>query len=82
MGCFYSETQQDAMHILAIYLLPEFQGCGVGTKILKQKQLEATDMGLPVCLTVLKKNHAKRLYERLGFVTKGENATHFIMQWN
>ena len=59
---------------LAIAVLPEYLGCGVGTLLL-QHLLEAAKQRYPrVVLSVRATNPAKRLYERMGFVVTGEIA--------
>jgi len=59
---------------LAIAVLPEYLGCGVGTLML-QHLLEAAKQRYPrVVLSVRATNTAKRLYERIGFVVTGEIA--------
>ena len=64
-----------------IALLPEYRGKGIGTALIKDLLAEATRAGQAVRLQVLKTNRAKRLYERLGFQTVSESATHFQMEW-
>jgi len=59
---------------LAIAVLPEYLGGGVGTLLL-QHLLEAAKQRYPrVVLSVRATNPAKRLYERMGFVVIGEIA--------
>ena len=64
----------DATPELAIAVMPEYLGCGVGTLLL-QHLLEAAKQCYPrVVLSVRTTNPAKRLYERMGFVVTGEIA--------
>jgi len=64
----------DATPELAIAVMPEYLGCGVGTLLL-QHLLEAAKQRYPgVVLSVRATNPAKRLYERMGFVVTGEIA--------
>jgi len=59
---------------LAIAVLPEYLGYGVGSLLLKHL-LEAAKQRYPrVVLSVRATNPAKRLYERMGFVVTGEIA--------
>lgn len=69
-------------HIVAheLVLLPEFQGKGIGSKLLKEVLEEAKIKHIPVQLRVLKKNIAQDLYRRLGFKDIGENETHIHME--
>lgn len=65
-----------------IALLPEYRRAGIGTALVKELMEEAGRRGLPLRLQVEKPNEqARRLYERLGFTTKGENDTHFQMEY-
>jgi ribosomal protein S18 acetylase RimI-like enzyme len=59
---------------LAIAVMPEYLGCGVGTLLLEHL-LEASKQHYPrVVLSVRATNPAKHLYERMGFVVTGEIA--------
>ncbi len=50
-----------------VFILPEHQGQGVGTKLIEDVLLLSRQLGVPVRLWVLRVNPAQRLYERLGF---------------
>ena len=63
-----------------ILILPEHQGRGVGTRILLDLMERAAGRGVPVVLSVLRPNRAKRLYERLGFRVVAEDEVRFFMQ--
>lgn len=65
--------------LASIEILPEYQGRGLGTAIIRHIIAAAEARGLPVRLRVLKINPARRLYERLGFVITGETETHSLM---
>ncbi len=71
-----SEKETETV-LISIRLLPEYQSCGIGTKIIKDL-LDNTQK--PVRLQVLKVNPAKKLYERLGFEIFDETDTHFLMK--
>lgn len=62
------------------YLLPEFQGQGIGSVLMRQVILEAEEAGLPIRLRVLKNNPARRLYERFGFVVVDETEMNYVMR--
>ena len=68
---------------LAIAVLPEYLGYGVGSMLLKHL-LEAAKQRYPkVVLSVRATNPAKRLYERMGFVITGEIANRVGTEsWN
>jgi GNAT superfamily N-acetyltransferase len=63
-----------------IFLLPQAQKRGLGTRIIGEILKSASAEGLPVRLRVLKVNPARRLYERLGFAVTEETATHYFME--
>ena len=62
-----------------IGVAPEHQNQGIGSAVLRHVLALAAQRGVPVPLRVLKVNPARKLYERLGFVTVGETPTHFLM---
>jgi ribosomal protein S18 acetylase RimI-like enzyme len=65
-----------------LYLLPEYQRHGIGTRIVRSVQAQAQRDSLPVRLAVLKVNPAQELYRRFGFMPVEETATHVKMEWN
>jgi ribosomal protein S18 acetylase RimI-like enzyme len=66
--------------LVQIQLLPEWQGRGIGGRLVGALLEEARRAGVPVVLNVLKVNPARRLYERLGFRVVGERDRSFEMQ--
>ncbi len=62
---------------LAIAILPEYIGKGVGTQLLARVSEAAKEMYPSVVLSVRSTNPAKRLYERMGFVVVS-NATNRV----
>ena len=60
-----------------ICIIPEYQGKGIGTKILKDKLNENKDRSIEI--QYFKKNPVGALYERLGFVPNGETEFHYQM---
>ncbi|MCP4756937.1 MAG: GNAT family N-acetyltransferase [Proteobacteria bacterium] len=64
-----------------IQILPEFQNRGIGCRLIENIQLQACDQGLPVVLSVLKGNPAKRLYEKLGFRVALEKERSYEMRY-
>jgi len=64
--------QPGHIYLGVLEILPELQGRGLGTAIVRDLQAEAKGAGLPLRLQVLKTNPAaQRLYERLGFQLTG-----------
>jgi len=78
-GVICWEAGPDHVFLRNVALLPDFQGRGIGTEVIRAVMAEAADRGVPLRLQVLKTNRAQRLYERLGFHTYAETATHLQM---
>ena len=53
---------------LAIAVLPEYRGNGIGSKLLRQVLQTAKGIFPAVCLNVQANNPVVRLYERAGFI--------------
>ena len=60
-----------------ICIIPEYQGKGIGTKILKDKLEEYKDYNIEI--QYFKQNPVGNLYKRLGFVQNGEKEFHYVM---
>jgi len=68
VGTLCIERRPDCFYILELQLLPEYQGVGIGTDVIRGVIRDAASEHLPVALSVVHANQrAKRLYERLGF---------------
>ena len=63
-----------------ICILPQWQGHGIGTAILKEVISEHKNCN--IVLRVFKSNPAQHLYERLGFTKYNETNSHFLMRKN
>ncbi|MEJ5965377.1 GNAT family N-acetyltransferase [Flavonifractor porci] len=86
VGAAWSRIMEDYGHIdndtvsLAISLLPEHRGLGVGTRLLHGLLLLLRENGyLRTSLSVQKENPALRLYERVGFRIAAEQGTEYLM---
>lgn len=58
----------DHWFLAKLYLLPPFQGEGLGSTLLEQLIADAGTLRMPLRLTVLQVNPARHFYERHGFV--------------
>jgi ribosomal protein S18 acetylase RimI-like enzyme len=80
IGVIGVEKREDEVVLSSLYILPEYQGRGIGTRLIKDVLAQAFRDGLPVGLRVLRVNPARRLYERLGFVVVEETDTNYNMK--
>ena len=78
IGCLCLKTDTE-VHLIRLFILPEFQNHGFGTRILREVTALADEQRLPIRLRVLRVNPARRLYERHGFAVVEENETHYTM---
>jgi RimJ/RimL family protein N-acetyltransferase len=73
------ERPQDFL-LVNIRVLPEWQGKGIGTSVIRAIVTRATEAMKPVTLKVLKVNiRAQQLYEGQGFATSSETDFHLWM---
>lgn len=80
VGMLQTEQHNDELYLGNLLILPAFQNRGVGTAVLQDLLNKSSLLNLSIKLQVLKQNPAKRLYERLGFMTVEETDTYYIMK--
>ena len=81
VGFLSTSTNSDTFNVDQIYLLPEYQGEGIGAACMRRIIDNANLEQKPVTLQVLKINtRATAFYQRLGFTIVDENSTHFQMK--
>jgi ribosomal protein S18 acetylase RimI-like enzyme len=80
VGCQWLRARPDALELVRLWLLPEAQGRGIGTELLRRLCARSAAEGLPLRLRVLKANPARRLYARHGFRVVDETETHLLME--
>jgi RimJ/RimL family protein N-acetyltransferase len=69
------------LHLLGIFVLPEYQNQGVGTTMLQELISWAGHRQLTLVLQVFFINEkARQLYERFGFCVAGAGDTSYIME--
>jgi len=72
--------EKDFALLVDIALLAEHRGRGVGGELLGELVQKCTNNGVPLRLQVLKTNPALRLYQRLGFISTGEDQMYLQME--
>lgn len=81
IGFYNGETLKDGSYEIGnICIIPEYQGKGIGTQILKDIMELHKDQDLNI--QYFKKNPVGNLYKRLGFEPSGETAYHCQMTKN
>ena len=78
-GCLALRQAEDCRWLEQFYLVPEFQGQGLGGAVLATVLEECDAAGVPVRLDVLQQSPARRLYERHGFVFEHEDSLDVFM---
>jgi GNAT superfamily N-acetyltransferase len=79
-GFHWIRVHADALELVRLYLLPHWQGKGIGSMLLERLCSQADSAALPLRLRVLRVNRAQRLYRRFGFDVVGETETHIAMR--
>ncbi|HVF49924.1 MAG TPA: GNAT family N-acetyltransferase [Pyrinomonadaceae bacterium] len=69
------------IHVREIVLLPEFQGRGIGSRILREIIERARLRRIPVRLGTHLANRAANLYRRLGFRQFAQTESHILFEW-
>jgi ribosomal protein S18 acetylase RimI-like enzyme len=82
IGAIAVREDTEALHIIELQILPEWQNRGIGTALVREQLEAAESRRKPVRLRVLRQNRARELYERLGFAITGQTQTHYFMAWS
>ena len=78
IGFYNGEVLENGNYEIGnICIIPEYQGKGIGTKLLKDKLEENKDRDIEI--QYFKQNPVGSLYARLGFVPNGETQFHYQM---
>lgn len=81
IGAVGLDESDVCIRLAELWILPAYQGRGLGASILRGLQERARQAGMALTLSVLKANRARALYERHGFVVVGETDTVYRMEW-
>jgi ribosomal protein S18 acetylase RimI-like enzyme len=76
-----AETRHELV-LAQIHITAPFRGRGIGTQLVQALLCDAAAKRKPVLLSVVRGNPAQTLYERLGFLVTGGDATRFHMSWD
>ncbi|MAY63210.1 MAG: GNAT family N-acetyltransferase [Rhizobiales bacterium] len=76
------EDRGDCLWLKELFLLPKYQGCGIGSQIVQDSIQRAQSLEKDVRLRTLKANvRAKKLYERHGFEVTSVTDIHCNMSF-
>ena len=81
VGFLATSRTRQTLKVNQLYILPEYQGRGIGSACMARVLDDASLRQKPVVLQVLKVNtRGVDFYQRLGFIIVGETTTHFQMK--
>jgi GNAT superfamily N-acetyltransferase len=80
-GTLQYEKNEDHILINQIYLLPPFQNIGVGRSILNDLKDMSKETNVPLRLSVLQVNPAKKFYTKNEFTIERETQERVFMQY-
>lgn len=81
VGFFATSSTSEAVKLHQLFILPEYQGKGIGSACMTRIVNEANLAQKPVMLQVLKINtRAVAFYQRLGFTIADDDSTHVQME--
>ncbi len=80
-GFIMTPIKDGVRWIHTICILPEHQGKGLGTAVIRSVINQAQREGVSLYLNVLRVNPARKLYERMGFQVIDETRFHFKMRY-
>jgi ribosomal protein S18 acetylase RimI-like enzyme len=80
VGWLQTRPTEDSIFLCQLHLDTPFHGRGIGSRVMQIVIDEARRDSKAVTLEVVKINPARRLYERLGFRTTGEDEYKFHMR--
>ena len=75
------EDRVQDIHVRELVLLPEYQGHGIGSTLLREVMDRARTRRVPVRLGTFHQNRALALYRRLGFREIGHTETQTLLEW-
>ena len=81
IGCFHISQKPDHVVLDMIMVQPDYQRQGHGSYLMKLIKQDASSLGKPLRLSVLKSNPAVSFHEQAGFAVASEDEHSFKMVW-
>ena len=81
IGFYMLSPKENHLWLDHLYIKPEFQGCGVGSKVMSTIFKIAKKQGLPIKLQALKESKSNGFYKNFGFIpTHSEEWDNFYIR--
>jgi ribosomal protein S18 acetylase RimI-like enzyme len=81
-GFFSFNTDGGRLHLINFAIHPQYQGRGIGSRILEQMKQRAQRKNQPLTLGAYKTNmKARKFYESHGLRKSGETTVHILYRW-
>ncbi len=80
IGALWTSDEGDHLRLREVFLLPEEQGRGVGTALVREEIARAHAQGKALRLRALRANRAAALYRRLGLTECGDEGEKVWME--
>lgn len=81
VGFAVLRPQPDHWRLDHLYIHPDMQGCGIGTKVLLAVMAQAQQAGRDLCLSALRGSRANAFYRGHGFCLVGESEWDLHYRW-
>ncbi|MGF1909566.1 GNAT family N-acetyltransferase [Vibrio kasasachensis] len=80
IGSYLIQKRSEELYFARFFILPEYQGMGLGNTILRSVIAQSEAVGLPITLCYLQGNWVGKLYKRFGFTITSETQEFVYMQ--
>ena len=81
VGFYVFCSRSDHLFLDHLYILPEFQGYGIGKAIIQGLKEQARARGMPIRLMALNGSPANAFYQSLGFTLMSADALDSTYEW-
>ncbi|MEM9603616.1 MAG: GNAT family N-acetyltransferase [Pseudomonadota bacterium] len=81
IGFFALEESSRELRLEQLFIHPDWQGQGIGLRLVEQCQARGRRRCKPIRLSVLHSNPARRFYQRCGFVEESRTRTARKLVW-
>ncbi|UJW83927.1 GNAT family N-acetyltransferase [Devosia sp. SL43] len=81
VGFYVVQRHSDHLYLDHLYVTAQYQGRGVGRRIIDELKVEATMSTLPIRLTALNGSPANSFYQKCGFRVVSTDALDTIYEW-